>query len=82
MISPLLLQAQIVPPAGGGSFGLADTSLLENPFRAPMWLDEIRFRLDSGTGWSSMGVTGRFKCGTPLLRHLPLLQRLRNRIRR
>jgi len=35
---------------------LADTSLLENPFRAPMWLDEIRFRLDSGTGWSSMFV--------------------------
>jgi hypothetical protein len=52
-LSPLLLQAQIVPPAGGGSFGLADTSRLENPYQAPMWLDEIRFRLPTSTGTTS-----------------------------
>ena len=62
MISPLLLQAQISPPAGGGSFGLADTTRLENPFQAPMWLDEIRFRIPSSSGtasaaaWSSLFV--------------------------
>ncbi len=44
-ISPLLLQAQIIVPAGGGSFGVADSTRLTNPFQAPMWLDEIRFRL-------------------------------------
>ncbi len=62
-ISPILLQAQISPPAGGGSFGLADTTRLENPFQGPMWIDEIRFRLPGGaavTGagqaWSSMRV--------------------------
>lgn len=60
--SPLLLQAQIiVPPAG--SMGLADTTLLENPFQGPMWLDEIRFRLPVSDGvmapplsWSAIGV--------------------------
>ncbi len=59
MISPLLLQAQISPPAGGGSFGLADTTKLENPYQAPMWIDEIRFRLPGGTqgqAWSRIWV--------------------------
>lgn len=59
-ISPLILQAQITPPAGGGSFGLADTTRLQNPFRAPMWLDEIRFHLlggaSRGDAWSSISV--------------------------
>ncbi len=62
-LSPLILQAQISPPAGGGSFGLADTTRLENPFQAPMWLDEIRFRLplqsqgtSSSEAWSSISV--------------------------
>lgn len=58
MISPLILQAQIVPPVGGGSFGLADTTQLENPFQSPMWLDEIRFRLDNApvdSFWSLPG---------------------------
>ena len=57
-LSPLLLQAQITPPSGGGSFGLADTTRLENPFQAPMWLDEIRFRLPTnfGKSWSSFRV--------------------------
>lgn len=62
-VSPLLLQAQITPPQAGGSFGLADTTRLENPFRAPMWLDEIRFRLPVGSGtgvdpdaWSSLFI--------------------------
>ncbi len=59
-LSPLILQAQISPPAGGGSFGLADTTLLENPFQAPMWLDEIRFRVPNttsvGAAWSSLRV--------------------------
>ncbi len=61
-ISPILLQAQISPPAGGGSFGLADPTRLENPFQGPMWLDEIRFRIpiaDGGTrgqGWSGLAV--------------------------
>lgn len=63
-LSPLILQALISPPAGGGSFGLADTTRLENPFQAPMWLDEIRFRLpDPGNNdavivaaWSSLFV--------------------------
>lgn len=59
MISPLLLQAQITAPAGGGGMGLADTTTLENPFQAPMWIDEIRFRLPGGTSgqaWSSIYV--------------------------
>ncbi len=61
MISPLILQAQITPPLGGGSFGLADTTRLENPFQTPMWIDEIRFRLaDSavlgGPSWSRLKV--------------------------
>ncbi len=59
-VSPLLLQAQILAPNGGGSLGLADTTRLENPFQAPMWLDEICFRLpgdgDSGRNWSSIRV--------------------------
>lgn len=62
-LSPLILQAQISPPAGGGSFGLADTTKLENPFQAPMWLDEIRFRIPEsaaggalGQAWSSLRV--------------------------
>lgn len=62
MISPLILQAQISPPAGGGSFGLADTTRLENPFQTPMWIDEIRFRLPAvegvtkGSAWSRIRV--------------------------
>lgn len=59
MISPLLLRAQVSPPAGGGAFGLADTTLLENPFQGPMWLDEIRFRLPGGTqgqAWANLWV--------------------------
>ncbi len=71
MISPLLLQAQISPPAAGGSFGLADTTRLENPFQAPMWLDEIRIRLPASTGtddpvaWSTLSL--ELKLGeTPL----------------
>lgn len=54
-ISPLVLQAQITPPPGGGSFGLADTTRLENPFQAPMWLDEIRFRLPDGASTGNRG---------------------------
>mgnify|MGYP001566356905 FL=1 len=57
----MILQAQISPPAGGGSFGLADTSRLENPYREPMWIDEIRFRLPAAeaggtqaSAWSSL----------------------------
>ncbi len=71
MISPLLLEAQISPPAGGGSFGLADPTRLENPFQAPMWLDEIRIRLPSANGgaeaaaWSTLAL--ELKLGnTPL----------------
>ncbi len=71
-ISPLILQAQISPPAGGGSFGLADSTKLENPFQGPMWLDEIRFKLpgsEAGTldtqAWSRLAV--ELKLGeTPL----------------
>ena len=61
-LSPLLLQAQITPPAGGGSFGLADPTRLENPFQGPMWLDEIRFRLPTADGktgfapWSRLSI--------------------------
>lgn len=54
--SPILLQAQIVvPPAG--SMGLADTTLLENPFQGPMWLDEIRFSLPVLDGTSSPALS-------------------------
>ena len=56
MRSPLLLQAQITPPAGGGSFGLADSTRLENPFNEPMWIDEIRFRLPDTGNWSRFSV--------------------------
>lgn len=57
MVSPLILQAQITAPAGGGAMGLADTTRLENPFQAPMWIDEIRFRLpEGGEAWSSISV--------------------------
>ncbi len=62
MISPLILRAQIVAPSGGGAMGLADTTQLENPFQAPMWLDEVRFRLPTSEGgtqgeaWSSIAV--------------------------
>ena len=62
--SPLLLQAQFTVPVAGGSFGLADSTKLENPFQAPMWLDEIRFRLPAagavsatlGLNWSSFRI--------------------------
>lgn len=56
--SPLLLRAQVsLQPAG--EMGIADSTLLENPFQGPMWLDEIRFRLpgiayDSGSPWGSL----------------------------
>lgn len=66
MISPIILQAQITLPVGGGESGLAagDHTRLENPFQAPMWLDEIRFRLpqseqrggSKGQDWSSLRV--------------------------
>jgi len=63
VISPLILQAQITPPPGGGSFGLADTTRLENPFQSAMWIDEIRFRLPNGSltgnrgdAWSRLRV--------------------------
>ncbi len=61
-MSPFVLRAQITPPAGGGSFGLADTTLLENPFGNPMWIDEIRIRLpnstgdSAATGWSNLAL--------------------------
>ncbi len=61
-ISPIVLQAQITPPAGGGSFGLADTTRLENPFGAPMWLDEVRLRMPTAaaisdsTGWANLSL--------------------------
>lgn len=57
-VSPLILQAQIVAPAGGGAMGLADTTRLENPFQAPMWIDEIRFRIPGGNTveWSSISI--------------------------
>lgn len=72
-ISPIILQAQISPPPGGGSFGLADTTRLENPFQGPMWLDEIRIRLPDPQGgeapiaWSTLSL--ELKLGeTPLTR--------------
>lgn len=61
-LSPLLLQTQLTIPAGGGSFGIADPTTLENPFQAPMWLDEIRFRLPTtdintqGVSWANVWV--------------------------
>lgn len=62
-ISPIVLQAQITPPAGGGSFGLADSTRLESPFGNAMWLDEIRLRMPSAdgtssdaTGWASLAL--------------------------
>jgi hypothetical protein len=48
--SPQLLQAQITLPSGGGEVGLADPTRLENPFQAPMWLDEVRVRLPTNPG--------------------------------
>lgn len=71
--SPLLLQAQITLPSGGGEIGLADTTRLENPFQGPMWLDEIRFRLPAPFSpvltWAS--ISCRLKLG-----NLPLTQNL------
>ncbi len=72
-ISPIILQAQISPPAGGGSFGLADSTRLENPFQTPMWLDEIRFRMpipeggSRGQAWSSLSIELRLG-NTPITR--------------
>lgn len=54
-ISPIVLRAQITPPSGGGSFGLADTTVLENPFQGPMWLDEIRFSMSPFTASNAWG---------------------------
>lgn len=62
VIPPLLLQAQVAVPVGGGSASLVDPTKLENPFGAPMWLDEVRFRIpteangNAGEGWSSFSV--------------------------
>jgi hypothetical protein len=44
-VSPITLQAQISLPAQAGELGLADSTRLENPFQAPMWLDEIKFHI-------------------------------------
>jgi hypothetical protein len=44
-ISPMVLQAQITMPGAAGELGVADPTRLENPFQAPMWLDEIRFHI-------------------------------------
>lgn len=57
ILPPLLLQAQITPPNQGGSMGLADSTLLENPFSSPMLLDEIRFRLPPTEAYNNSGTT-------------------------
>jgi hypothetical protein len=51
---------------------LADTTRLENPFNAPMWIDEIRFRLPEvegvtkGEAWSRLRVELKLGNNTPL----------------
>jgi len=44
-VSPISLLAQVTLPAQAGELGLPDPTRLENPFQAPMWLDEIRFHI-------------------------------------
>ena len=44
-VSPMVLQTQISFTTVGGELGVADPTRLENPFQAPMWLDEIRFHI-------------------------------------
>jgi len=50
MNSPILLSGVITPPGIGATQGLADSSLMQNPFNTPMWIDEVRMRRVSGSG--------------------------------
>lgn len=54
MQTPIILSTTAAVPSGG-TLGVVDPAALRNPFKGPMWLDEIRIAMNTGAAMG-MGI--------------------------